>query len=113
MIELDAEKRETRADPVSDLGRPLPDAGGEHKRIEAAERGCHRGHRAGDAMDVHGEGEPRAGVALGLGGEELPDVARAPREAGEARLVLERVVEIGDGKVPLAQKVEERPGKRS
>ena len=58
-------KREPLADALADRGRALADAGGEDERVEPAERGGHRGHGCGDAVDVDREREPRPLVAGG------------------------------------------------
>ena len=94
-VELDAEEAEPLADPLAHERRALADAGGEDERVEARRGGGHRCDGAGDA--VHEDRERELGV--GLAGErralEVAHVARAAAEALQARLEVERVLELG------------------
>src|ERR1022692_5335584 len=44
LVDADAEEAEPAGGPGPDLGGVLPDAAGEHQRVQAAQGGRHRGH---------------------------------------------------------------------
>ena len=93
--------------PIADCGphqrRVLADPRGEDERIEPSERGGHRGDRAGDALVK----TSRASRASGeLGCLELLDSPGDPREAEQAGLVFERVLELCEPEPAGAQEVQ-------
>src|SRR5438067_1067 len=94
---------EPRANPLPDRGGVLADPGREDKRVEAAERDRHRPDRPGDPVVEDVEREPRVGI---LGCLELLDATRAPGEPEEARLALQRFLDLLGREQPVPQEVE-------
>ena len=82
-------------------GEPSPMPAGEDERVEAAERDRHRADRGRDAVGEDVERERGRRRRRGL---ELAHVAASrPTSAEQARLVLERVVELVDATSPRSR----------
>ena len=108
-VELDPEEREAAADELPNQGGALADPRREDERVEAARGDRHRGHRLRDAVREHAERERGVLVPSGGPGPELPHM-RGAREAGEAGLVVQRVIEPVRVEGPGMEEVQQRSG---
>src|SRR5262249_29987148 len=89
-VEVHSDPRGVATDALADRGTVLSDAGGEHERVQPAERGRERAQLAPDAMHVDVDRELRSRIARL---QQLAHVARDPGDSEQARLVVEKLLD--------------------
>ena len=85
------------ADAVADHRRVLTHARGEDQPVHAAESRRHGADRLLDPVDVHVDGKAGTRLVPFRRGQDLAHVGRDARHPQQARVVIERVVELIGG----------------
>ena len=91
------------------LAGVFPHAAGEDECVETADRRCHRGDLACQAMEVDVECKNRVRVASLAARHDVADVAGAAGESDEARTFLEPAVDLIESPVGVGDQPEHKP----